>query len=560
MSTSLPCRLATLIAAVTLLIVFAPSTSGQGYGTASWQGTTLTKSLGPSGLVPYTAYLMRGDYRAAGVGMRNKGYGTITIGIPTGATIRRAFLYFAYINPTIVTSFAGTLNGTAITPVWVGTSSSPCWPGDNIHAFRADVTGIAVDGANVLANFPSGYTGGGEPDANVTPPLMEGATLVVYFSHPDYDYNALHLYEGASTFALDSRTLSVAAPSTVIGSALDEIARTTYIVADGQNAPNDGTKFNGTPTSGPGSTFKIPDAFDGADGHLSVSLSKGLWDTHTLDVSSFFSPPTPLPVTLQVDASMTGGDCLTWLAQVWSVKYAIPVAVDIKPGSCPNSINVGSNGLITVAILGSATFNVTNIDPTTIQIYGVSSTGWYQYGDAAGPYAGFTAECNDCGTAGPDGYTDLKVKFDTQALMAALQYNPPMNKECRPAILVGYLNNGMRIMGRDIIRFVVGGNPKETEETAEVTGFALLQNTPNPFSPSTAITYALPAATHTRLAVYDIVGREVAVLVDRAESQGMHTVSWNGTDKAGAQLPSGVYLYRLTAGTQSTSMKLVIAR
>ena len=90
---------------------------------------------------------------------------------------------------------------------------------------------------------------------------------------------------------------------------------------------------------------------------------------------------------------------------------------------------------------------------------------------------------------------------------------------------------------------------------AEVpTGFMLAQNYPNPFNPTTAIHFDLPEAAQVLLVVYDVTGREVARLVEQPLSAGPHAVTWEASG-----LPSGVYLYRLTAGafTKTRAMTLL---
>jgi cyclomaltodextrinase len=92
------------------------------------------------------------------------------------------------------------------------------------------------------------------------------------------------------------------------------------------------------------------------------------------------------------------------------------------------------------------------------------------------------------------------------------------------------------------------------------THFALEQNYPNPFNPSTDIRYSVPAsgdraAGEVRLAIYDLLGREVRVLVNARQSAGTYTVSF---DAAG--LASGVYLYRLSAGSFAQTRKMVLVR
>jgi hypothetical protein len=74
--------------------------------------------------------------------------------------------------------------------------------------------------------------------------------------------------------------------------------------------------------------------------------------------------------------------------------------------------------------------------------------------------------------------------------------------------------------------------------------FKLLQNYPNPFNPSTNINYQLPADKYVSLKVFDILGREVATLVNEFKKTGSYSVEWNGNN-----LPSGVYFYRLVASS-----------
>jgi hypothetical protein len=78
--------------------------------------------------------------------------------------------------------------------------------------------------------------------------------------------------------------------------------------------------------------------------------------------------------------------------------------------------------------------------------------------------------------------------------------------------------------------------------------FALSQNYPNPFNPTTEISYQVPEARSVTLKVFDILGREVATLVDERKSEGSYVVRFNGSG-----LASGVYLYRLTAAGESTN-------
>jgi hypothetical protein len=85
--------------------------------------------------------------------------------------------------------------------------------------------------------------------------------------------------------------------------------------------------------------------------------------------------------------------------------------------------------------------------------------------------------------------------------------------------------------------------------------YALHQNHPNPFNPSTTINYELPRSSDVRLTVYDVLGREVAVLVDERRETGVHAVTFDAS-----ALSSGVYVYRLEAGGAVLSKKLLLLK
>jgi uncharacterized repeat protein (TIGR01451 family) len=92
--------------------------------------------------------------------------------------------------------------------------------------------------------------------------------------------------------------------------------------------------------------------------------------------------------------------------------------------------------------------------------------------------------------------------------------------------------------------------------------FELLQNYPNPFNQATSITYQLPQDAFVLLNMYNILGQEVATLVNGMRLAGAHTVQWKGKGKNGTDLPSGVYYYRLTVNghSQPEIKKLVLLR
>jgi hypothetical protein len=87
------------------------------------------------------------------------------------------------------------------------------------------------------------------------------------------------------------------------------------------------------------------------------------------------------------------------------------------------------------------------------------------------------------------------------------------------------------------------------------SGYALEQNYPNPFNPTTVVSCQLPVAGHIRIAVYDILGREVALLVNEEKEPGIYRVSWDAS-----RFPSGTYFYRMTSGSFSETRRMVLVR
>lgn len=90
--------------------------------------------------------------------------------------------------------------------------------------------------------------------------------------------------------------------------------------------------------------------------------------------------------------------------------------------------------------------------------------------------------------------------------------------------------------------------------------YKLAQNYPNPFNPSTNIQFTLPLEKEVTLAVYDLMGHKVKTLVSEVRGEGVHTVTWNGTNAQGQQVASGVYIYRLEAGSVVKTRKMSLVR
>ena len=123
------------------------------------------------------------------------------------------------------------------------------------------------------------------------------------------------------------------------------------------------------------------------------------------------------------------------------------------------------------------------------------------------------------------------------------------------AIILMFISDfgGQGVVGTNgFVDYVMFEAPNYIEQFSGLPeDFNLKQNYPNPFNPATNIEYSIPEASFVQLKVYDLLGNEVTTLVSKKQSVGVYEVVWDGTDAKGAQVASGVYIYRLNAGNPS---------
>jgi len=289
--------------AALLILSIGPSVS------ATTLGAPINTTAKPDPpLSPTALFAVSGDYTytSAGAAMRNQGYGNITVNW-TG-TLVKAYLVWGYIYPYAI-SDAGTFNGVNITGVFQSTDLSPCWGDGNLTVFAADVTSLVTNGDNHLTHFPSGDTSGADPWSIADAPLDEGASLIVVYTPTTAVTNQVYIYTGTYTETNGGSLTSVFDH----GATIATVARTTFIVADGQ--------FYGNTAAWNGVIIDT-NAFNGSDPRVSTQAWTygNLWDTKTYNVAE------ALGATVD-NASIAGGgdDCLTWAAQVLSFPSTAPI-------------------------------------------------------------------------------------------------------------------------------------------------------------------------------------------------------------------------------------------
>ncbi len=170
------------------------------------------------------------------------------------------------------------------------------------------------------------------------------------------------------------------------------------------------------------------------------------------------------------------------------------------------------------------------------------------------------------------GYSEVTARdsffyFSANGILRAIDASDPTNPIEGGNILLGDVS-GINVDPPFIYLLGLGGHilTLETDFVATDVGagarspFVLGQNHPNPFNPSTSISFQLPSPSRALLEIFDVRGSLVRTLADETMSAGPHQVEWNGRDDGGGIVGSGVYFYRLTAGGHSQAKKMVILK
>ena len=90
--------------------------------------------------------------------------------------------------------------------------------------------------------------------------------------------------------------------------------------------------------------------------------------------------------------------------------------------------------------------------------------------------------------------------------------------------------------------------------------FSLYQNFPNPFNPSTTISYDLSRTSNVNLSIFDLSGKKIITLLNRKQVAGKKSFTWSGLNSQGEQMGSGVYIYSITADKISKSKKMLLIK
>jgi len=233
-------------------------------------------------------------YVAAGVGLRNQGSGAISIsGIPFGSVVQAADLYWAVLNSTDPGN-AMTFNGSSAPGTLVNfggvVGGDPCWDGGS-WAYRADVTSlVSGNGTYTLSGYPTGSTSGLNPWDNPSPtPMMEGASLVVFYSFPP---TPCKVTGGGSLTPANDTFGFVGKSSGSVGNASGNLEFQARDVSPNQDIKS--TSITGVGCSGNTATIKGTARVNGAPGATFTAVvadngEPGTADTFAIQVSNGYS-------------------------------------------------------------------------------------------------------------------------------------------------------------------------------------------------------------------------------------------------------------------------------
>lgn len=233
------------------------------------------------------------------------------------------------------------------------------------------------------------------------------------------------------------------------------------------------------------------------------------------------------------------------------------VPLDIMPGACPNRMNSKGKKFLSVAIAGSATgeFTADEIDLATVRLEGIAPLS-YSLKDVISPHEPFLGKqgCYDCSKRRSDGILDFEMSFDIDEIRTALGII--VTDSCFTLSLTGNFSDGFPFVGEDCLLLRVGGKPDVTNTI--VPGPYQLSAQPNPVSDATTIRFTLPGASAVRVTVYDVFGREVAVVTEGFRYAGSQAVTWTGRNAAGQRVEGGIYFARIEAGHFTSTSKIAV--
>jgi hypothetical protein len=211
-----------------------------------------------------------------------------------------------------------------------------------------------------------------------------------------------------------------------------------------------------------------------------------------------------------------------------------------------NALNTGGSGRCSKCHLTKTATTAKSYDIHSHTFAVISPAKTLQYSGVSSPTLGMLNSCAASCHRNPSGSTSTVPTFGIPTDSTLTNW-----KQGSDLALADTLFRYWQLWGWTGVKEIANLHPST---------YYLSQNYPNPFNPSTKITVDLPVQSNVRLVVYNLLGEQVATLMNGSYDVGKYEVTWLGKDDNGLQTASGVYIYRLEAGTFSVSKKMLMMK
>ena len=182
-----------------------------------------------------------------------------------------------------------------------------------------------------------------------------------------------------------------------------------------------------------------------------------------------------------------------------------------------------------------------------VVVYGTTQKGTTHTGDKSNYVTGFNTQTGDS-------LWTMQWEYDDDAIIN--QINGGVFDSNDDLILLGNTFTGGNVLNQGYLqKYSLSTIAVKEEFTQLPKAFHLAQNYPNPFNPLTAIQFSLPSSGHATLIIYDLVGHEVDMIIDKQLGSGLHTFFWDGSN-----FSTGVYMYQLTNGKFTQTRKMILLK
>jgi hypothetical protein len=248
--------------------------------------------------------------------------------------------------------------------------------------------------------------------------------------------------------------------------------------------------------------------------------------------------------------------CYTYTVYTWHPIDGISGNDTLSKVFCASCVEILDAGILSIDYPDTVPCDTTLIIPVTVCNFGDSTKTF--------PVEGYFL-CNSyfdsltiiVDSLSPDSCTIVNFQFDPGTAWP--------DSECCDFTVHTSLANDMNPVNDTLNKEVcflcpVGVEENNSSFRIPTSEFKLLQNTPNPFSQLTAISYQLRAPSHTTLKIYDMTGKSVRSLVNENQEEGQYTVRWDGRNENGKKVSSGVYFYKLKAERFEETKKIILFR